>query len=429
LYVLVCAFGVSVAGTAMSALAIPWLVLSETGSVGLTGMVGFAEMAPYVVVQVLSGPLADRIGPKRCCVWGNAIAAVLVCAIPGLSALGKLHFAVLVGLVALAGAVRGMADTATAPLIPATARLGAIRLERAAGLYSGANQTGRLVGAPLAGAVIAVTSAPAAVLVDGLTFAAAAAAIAALVPAATHTEPIDERSHTAGYLASLGEGLRFIGADRLLLSLVVVVATANMLGQALQSVFVPAWVRDTLHDPASLGLLGGAMNAGALAGVFAAAWLGPRLPRRVTFSVGYLLGGAPPFLALATLHTLPPVLVITAVSGVAGGVLNPIIGAVQYERIPAKLQARVLGAVKASAWTGLPIGSLLGGTLAAHTGLTLALLSTGSLMLFVTLAPSVLPTWRQLNTPRNTGSRRIPHHDRPGIWTRQQTTDNRHSSP
>lgn len=409
LYVLVCAYGVSVTGTAMSALAIPWLVLTTTGSIGLTGVVGFAEMAPYVAIQVISGPLVDRLGAKRGCVYGNATAAVVVCAIPGLYALGNLDFAVLLVLVALAGAVRGMADAATAPLVPASAALGSVPLERAAGLYSGASRTGLLVGAPLAGVIVAATAAPTAVLVDGVTFGVAATAIAALVPAlARATTPSGERRGARGYLASLCEGVRFIGADRLLLGMVVVVAATNLLDQALLSVFVPVWVRDRLHDPAALGLLAGAGNGGALLGVFAAAWLGPRMPRRVTFCLGYLLGGAPPFLALAALNALPAALVITGLANIAGGMLNPIIGAVQYERIPQHLQVRVLGAIKASAWIGIPFGALLGGTLAARTGLTFALLSTGILMLIVTIAPCVFPAWRQLSTPRpSTGTQLV----------------------
>jgi MFS family permease len=162
-------------------------------------------------------------------------------------------------------------------------------------------------------------------------------------------------------------------------------------------VLVPVWIRDRLHDPAALGFLAGVSNVGALLGVLLAAWLGPRLPRRATFSLGYLLGGAPPFLAMAAFGTLAPVLVITGFAGLAGGVNNPIIGAVSYERIPEHLHARVLGAIKASAWIGIPFGSLLGGALAAGTGLTTALLASGTAMLITTLTPLVFPAWRQLD--------------------------------
>ncbi|HVI37881.1 MAG TPA: MFS transporter, partial [Gaiellales bacterium] len=92
-----------------------------------------------------------------------------------------------------------------------------------------------------------------------------------------------------------------------------------------------------------------------------------------------------------------PVLALCLLCGVAGGVLNPILGAVEFERIPAPLQARVLGAIKASAWLGIPFGALLGGSLTQHFGLTAALLTCGSVMLAATLAPLVFPSWRGID--------------------------------
>ena len=126
LYGLVLAYGVSQLGTVMSGLAIPWLVLVTTGSAARTGLVGFAEMAPYVVAQAISGPVVDRFGLRRSCVTGNAAAAVLVGAIPALYALGALSLGSLFAVVAVAGTVRGAADAATSPLVPRAASFGAV---------------------------------------------------------------------------------------------------------------------------------------------------------------------------------------------------------------------------------------------------------------------------------------------------------------
>ena len=56
---------VSILGTRMSMLALPWFVLVTTGSAAKTGLIAFAEMAPYVCVQGLGGPLVDRYGTWR----------------------------------------------------------------------------------------------------------------------------------------------------------------------------------------------------------------------------------------------------------------------------------------------------------------------------------------------------------------------------
>ena len=259
----------------MSGLAIPWLVLVTTGSAARTGLVGFAEMAPYVVAQAISGPVVDRFGLRRSCVTGNAAAAVLVGAIPALYALGALSLGSLFAVVAVAGAVRGAADAATSPLVPRTASFGGVPNERAAGLNSVAQRTGMLLGLPLAGVLIAVAGAPTVVLVDAVTFAAAALLVAAAVPVAA-TKADDDAAAAAsgqltvrGYLSRLGDGMRFIRADRVIAGIALMVAVANLLDVALDSVFIPVWVHTRLHQPSGLGLIGGALALGSVAGALA----------------------------------------------------------------------------------------------------------------------------------------------------------------
>lgn len=398
IYGLVASYLVSQVGTAMSGVAIPWLVLVTTGSAARTGVVGFAEMAPYVLLQATSGPLADRIGLHRTTVLGNAIAAALVCAIPALSAAGLLHFGVLCLLVAAAGATRGTADAAMSPLVPGSAKLAAMPIERAAGLYSAANRIGLLVGLPAAGGLIGLTTPATVVLFDGVSFAVAAAGIAVFVPsAATATEKPDGPLSLRAYGRDLREGLAFLRRDRLLLGLAAMIALTNLYDQALSSVLLPVWVRDELGSASGLGIVGGALSLGLLGGVLLGAWVGHRLPRFWTYAIGFLVAGSPPFFALAVTGTLPVPTVVAFLCGVAGGALNPILGAVMYERVPPSLQARVLGMTKASAWVGVPFGSLFGGGLVAAVGLDPALTAFGAAMLLTTLAPFVFPAWREMD--------------------------------
>ena len=392
---------ISILGTAMSQLAIPWLVLTTTGSAAQTGTVAFAETAPYVALQALAGPLVDRIGARRACLYGNAAAAPIVCAIPVLYAAGLLPLSALAGLVAIAGAVRGLADCASYVLVPAAAKTGGVPLERAAGLSSGAGRTGLVLGAPLAGVLVTAAGAPVVVLIDGFTFAAAALLIATFVPGTTKAPHAAPHGHVVpddrGYFAQLAEGLRFIRTDRLLLGIIVMVAIGNLLDQGLSAVLLPVWVRTDVHNPAVLGVIAGAMEIGALGGNIVGAWLGPRLPRRAAYSAGWLFGGAPRFAALVLAATLSPILAVFVLAGLAGGAINPIIGALSYERIPPHLHARVLGTIKASAWIGIPFGSLLAGALAETLGLRPTLIAFGVVYFATTLAPFASPAWRTMD--------------------------------
>ncbi|MGH9297193.1 MAG: MFS transporter, partial [Acidimicrobiales bacterium] len=128
--------------------------------------------------------------------------------------------------------------------------------------------------------------------------------------------------------------------------------------------------------------------------------LGTRLLRRPTYALGFFAAGAPRLVALALMSSVSPVLAISFLGGLGAGGINPILGAVEYERVPRHLQARVLGAVGASAWAGIPFGSLAGGIAVSSFGLRPALLTAGALYGVTTLAPFVFPVWRQMERGR-----------------------------
>ena len=132
------------------------------------------------------------------------------------------------------------------------------------------------------------------------------------------------------YLAELGEGLRFLRTDRLLVGIVTMVAVTNLLDQALTAVLLPVWAHDRVHRAEALGLVGGAWGVGMLVGALAGAWLGPRLPRWSALAFGNLLSAAPPFFLLAASTSLGVQLPLWLLTGVLGGVLNPILGAVEF---------------------------------------------------------------------------------------------------
>lgn len=376
-------------------------MLVTTGSAVATGAAGFAEMAPYVLLQATAGPIVDRLGLRRTFLLGNLAAALAVFLVFLLGELGALPFGVLLALVAFAGAVRGAADSATTPMIPPLARLAQWSDERAVGLYSGANRAALLIGLPLAGVLVALLGPAGTVLLDSVSFLVAAVVTAMFVPALSRPAAAGDveagRLRLRAYLAELREGARFLRGDRLLLSLLVLVVVTNLLDQAMNAVFLPVWAHDRVHDAVAFGVVGGASGLGMLIGVLLTAWGGRRLPRWITFALCTLLASAPPFFAVAGTDAVVPVALVFFVCGVFGGVPNPIVGAVQFERVPPLLQTRVLGAMKASAYLGIPFGSLLGGLLAQAIGLTAACVAAGAVMLVVTIAPLVFPVWRGLD--------------------------------
>jgi MFS family permease len=404
LFGLLTAVGVSILGTRMSFLAVPWFVLVTSGSAQRTGVVAFAEMAPYVLVQGFGGPLVDRLGAWRVSVGTDLVAALAVGAVPLLYAADRLGFGVLCALVAVAGMTRAAGDTSRNVMVPGVTDAAQAPMERGAGLVDGVNRLAGLLGAPAAGVLIAVTSAPAVLAVDAATFAVSAVVVALFVPRHAAPTPAPDAGPVEGYLQQLREGFGYLRADRLLLGIGAMVFVTNLLDQANGTVLTPSWVKEVTGSSVTLGLLFGAFGVGAVAGNATLTWLAPRLPRRLTYAWCFVLCGAPRYLAMAGLSVVSPVLAIALVSGFGAGGINPILGAVEYERVPRHLQARVLGAVGALAWAGIPLGSLLGGFAVEHLGLRPTLVLAGVAYALATLAPFVFPAWREMERDRVAGA-------------------------
>ena len=88
LYGWLAAEGISLIGTRVSMIALPFFVLTTTGSPEKTGLVALAEMLPLVVLKVLGGPIIDRVGARRVaitCDWASlaVVGAIRSCTRPG----------------------------------------------------------------------------------------------------------------------------------------------------------------------------------------------------------------------------------------------------------------------------------------------------------------------------------------------------------
>jgi MFS family permease len=125
------------------------------------------------------------------------------------------------------------------------------------------------------------------------------------------------------------------------------------------------------------------------------------LPRFRVYVVGFALAGLPRFAAMAADVAwgtgLAPVLAVAVVGGFGAGFLNPILGAVIYERIPPSMTGRVTSLNSALCWAGIPFGGLVGGGLVAWLGVAPALLTVGSAYALVTLSPLLLPRFRAMD--------------------------------
>ncbi|WP_432519838.1 MFS transporter [Kineococcus sp. SYSU DK006] len=390
----------SAAGNAATAIALPLFVLDTTGSTALTGLTGAAAVAPVVVGGVFGGVLVDRFGYRRTSIVSDTVGAATIAAVPLLHLTVGLPFWALLTLVIATGLLDTPGQAARHALLPELADEAGLPLERATGWMDAAERAARLIGAPVAGALVSLLGAPLVLAVDAVTFVAAAVLIAAALPRTWQVAgggAAAALGGARGYVRELRVGLAFVRSDRLLLAVIAMVTLTNAFDAAYSSVVLPVYATQRLGGGIDLGLLVGAFGGGAVAGAFAFGALGPRWSRRTVFTVAFLLAGAPRFALLALDPGLVVLLAGAALSGLAAGAINPILGAVQLERVPAGTRARVAGVVGAGAWAGMPVGILGAGLWLESGSLTTLLIALAISYLLITLAPAVLPVWRELD--------------------------------
>ncbi|NUR70960.1 MAG: MFS transporter [Hamadaea sp.] len=383
----------SLLGSRMTMIALPWLVLVSTGSAAKTGLVGAAELVPYVLACALGGPVIDKIGGRRISVVADLLSLVVVGAIPLLHRSGGLGLPVLMVLVAVAGLLRGFGDTAKrGAMFPQVVAKSGVEMTRAATLVDGTSRAAGLIGGILAGPLIVwFGDAADVLLLDAVSFGLCALLVGLLVRVPGKADRAAEP-----YGVALRGGLAYLRGDRLVLGLILMLFVTNMLDQGFSAVLVPLWARDIFGTPVGIGLVGGSFGLGAVLGNIAFGFLAPRLPRWALFSVGFLIAGAPRFFFLAFGAPAWSIVVLGLIDGVAIAAVNPILSAVMYERVPEHLQARVQGLGTAVAFAGMPLGALAAGWLGEY-GAQLALIVCGVAYLLATLAPFVGKFWREMD--------------------------------
>lgn len=383
----------SLGGTRLSMIAIPWLVLTTTGSPTMTGTVAMAEMLPYVISKFLSGPIVDRIGTKPIAVGADLASVLVIMIIPVLHQVGDLRIAYLIPVVAIMGTLRGPSDAAKGVLPPRVAEWAGLPVDRVTGVQGAIERLASSAGAAGAGGLVALFGPAMALGINAGTFAVSALIIAFGIPSTGQ----DHDHQSAGYLGDLIQGARFVRGDAVLLGLAIMIAITNLLDQAFTSVMLPVWARNTGHGAGGVGLVLAIFAGFSILGALIAAARGERLPRLLMYTVCFMIGGLPRFVIFAVPTPLPLIVIICAVGGFASGFINPIISAVMFERIPRALTGRVTSLVFSGAWSLIPFGGLLGGLLITGLGLPIAMLSIGGAYLVATLSPVVMPSFRGLD--------------------------------
>lgn len=347
---------ISVFGDAVTLVALPTVAVLVLGAGALAvGALTAASWAAWAAFGLVAGVWVDRLPRRPLMVLADVVRMLVLASVPAAYLFELLTIWQLFAVAALAGVatvVFGLAYTAHVPEIVAAADLteANARLEVS---RSGAT----LSGPGLAGVLIGAAGAPAALMLDAISFAASALLLSRLPSGSRATLP------RMRFRSELRSGVVELLKRPPLVASAAAAAIANFgLAMTQAMIFVFAY-RGLELSP---GAVGAALTIGAVGNV-GGALLAQRLTRRLGTTASLISSTTVEALAglLIPLALLgAPVLwlgLALAVRGMAGPLWEVNAVTLRQVLVPLELQARVTSAARTLGMGALPVGALAGG--------------------------------------------------------------------
>jgi MFS family permease len=391
----------SVAGSMLTLVALPFVVLEIGGSATDIGIVEAAYMLPMALAITVGGVWADRVERRRLMLTVDLVRMVLTFTTAVLLLAGVLTIPTLLLLQVGMGLCDAFFRPAYTGLVPQV--VSAARLQQANALQGLVSSGSVTLGAAVGGLLVAAVGPGWAIAVNSCTFLVSAFFLWLLRP--VPVKPAAEAgagttTAAEGFFTDLRLGLREFTSHTWLWVMVAGSSVFLMTVEAPMTVLGPIVARDAYDGARTWGFLAAAMGLGQImGGVVALRWR-PRRPFLV-LACGMSLTALP----MAMLATTAPIWALTgsaAVLGVVWGMFDPFWLTAMQREVPPEMISRVSSYDYLGSLAFFPLGLALAGPVAESIGI--------STTLWVGAACSVAVSvfwlsWRDVRAVHRLGSR------------------------
>jgi MFS family permease len=396
---------ISLFGSQITLIAIPFIAaVVLNASPGEVGLLVTVDFLPFLVLTLPAGVWVDRFSRKRILVAADIGRALTLATIPIAFALDALTIWQLYAVGFINGVFTVFFDVADQSYLPTV-------LERDE-LVDGNSKlqisvsAAQILGQPFGGGIIALFTAPIALVIDAVSFLASAfliatirrpeasvdatpAAISAEAPSAAESPgsgvtvaadaqvadgpaslPEEAAPAKRGMRAEMMSGLRYIAGNKYLRYIAPTTATSNLFNNIALATFAVYAYRELGLTPELVGLIGGIGGAGVLIGALTATrvaerfGVGPAIVWPVLIGgIAFLLvplapiGGATPYIAAAFF-----------INGITNVVYNVNQVSLRQAITPQRFLGRMNATMRFLVWGTIPIGSLIGAALSELIG-------------------------------------------------------------
>jgi MFS family permease len=362
---------ISLIGTWMQRIAMPWLVYHMTGSAFLLGLVGFAGQIPTFLLSPVAGVLTDRWNRYRVLLFTQIISMIQASILAWLCLAGTIQVWHIVILSIVMGCINAVDVPArhsfVIDMVENKADLGnAIALNSL--MFNGA----RLIGPSVAGIILASTSEGICFLINAISYIFV---IISLLMMNLKVRAIKEKSKKI--LTELKEGLDYTFGFAPIKHLIILLSISSLMGMS-YSVLMPVFAKEVLRGGSqTFGFLMGAAGFGALLG---ALYLASRKSvlklGRIVPASALLFGGGLIILSFSRVFSFSLILMVFIGLGMMmqTAASNIIIQTITED----DKRGRVMSFYSMAIMGTAPFGSLIAGWLAKVIGTPATILTGGA---------------------------------------------------
>ncbi|GAA3446998.1 MFS transporter [Planomonospora venezuelensis] len=379
-------------GTSIGHLAVPLAAVTALAATpGELGVLAMLSTLAFLLIGLPAGVWVDRLRRRPVMVVADLVRAALLASVPLAWWLGALTFAHLCAVVLVCGFATVFFEIADQSYLPQL--VGPDRLTAANTALVSMDAANQLAGRGIGGLLIQLLSAPAAILVDALSYLWSAVCLRGI----TRAEPPPARGERTSLPREVGQGLGMVAGHPILRAIAVEGALTNLAIQIVQTVLPLVFVRELGLSPLWFGVFLTAGGVGFLLGSAGAARLGRRFGEsRVVWLTSVAVV---PFAPLIPLVDAGAGLWLAGAGWMAVtykvGVANVIKVGFRQRVTPGRLLGRVTATMRFMFTGALAIGAGAAGLIGELAG-TRAALWAGAAVLAVSFLPIMLSPLRTL---------------------------------
>ena len=259
-------------GTQVSLMALPLVaIIALEESAFKVAALTSVEFLPFLLFTLPAGVWIDRLRRKPILVLGNVGRGLALVSVPVAHWAGALTIWQLYAVGFTVGVCTVFFDIAYQSYIPAL--VGREDVVEANSKLEISRAAANIAGPGMAGGLVALLTAPVAVLVDAVSYAVSALLLVGI----RKQEEAPARAERRSLRSELGEGLRYVFTHPYQRTMVTMTALSNFFGQVVFSILLVYAVRQLELSPGTIGVALAIGNLGTLASALTAKRIGERL--------------------------------------------------------------------------------------------------------------------------------------------------------